>query len=465
MLKNTSLVQTISSGKLSWRLLGPSGEPIHAFDTFARTLQRHSINTRTNYCRWVAEFLDYLLTASACLPSGNSGGVSQADLVDAIEAYDEYLVLGPNSGNEIARRIDEVVSSPLISRRSSASKHAAIRRFLKLSDRIRSQILEVRRNAGEQPICDTPPLIPRINTRVEINNNQKKALATNSVLAGVISGGAKLIEARILPTHAPDISYDDQRAFPQDKVGELLGNLRTYRDRALYAFCAASGCRVSEALQLLWEDVDAKSANVKLVDPASRPNCESYLSLSLSERDCLVWKGRSTSLTLLIEPFSSMFFGYLSEYLKKEYVPHGVHDFVFQYHLSSRVGAPYFLAAASSRNEIFNKAVRACGVSGVQGPHSLRHMYGTYLLNYFPRRDGSFGLPIGIVQKLMGHRHVKDTAKYAKHDRDMLLADLKHAGELIYENGEVKSLIELKRLALLAKVTEIETQMREQGLL
>lgn len=460
MLRNVSLLETRLNGKQSWRLLGPDGRPVQAFDVFAKTLERRSVNTRTNYCRWLAEFFDYLFEASAWVgQDGNN--VNQDILVEVIEAYDEYLVFGADSGNPIARRIDETLPSPRISKRSSSIKHAAIRNFLKLSERVRAQMLELTKiGAGQANIDEQKLLIGIAENRVP-SEFQRRALIANSMLAGVISGGPKLIEEGVLPTTAPDITYEHERAFPFDKVADVLGHLTTYRDRALYALCAASGCRISEALQLLWDDVDTKARVVRLVDPKSRPSSRSYLALAPEERDFLVWKGRTTPVTLLIDPFATMFFEALAAYMRHEYLPHARHGFVFQYTRGRDQGRPYFLAAASSRNGVLNRAIKLAGVEHITGPHPLRHMYGTYLLNYFPRPDGTYGLPLGIVQKLMGHRQAKDTAKYARYDRDRLEAELMYANKMLFGNGKVRSVNELKRAALLSRLAEVEAQLKE----
>ncbi len=461
MLKNVSLIETRLNGKQSWRLLGRDGSPIWAFEVFAKTLERRSVNTRANYCRWLAEFLDYLFEASISVQAGQDGSVSQDTLVEVIEAYDEYLVFGANSGNAVARRIDKTLPSPQVSKRSSSIKHAAIRKFLKLSERIRTQMLELTKVGVALPNIDAQKLLFCVGEKRGLSQFQHRALVANSMLAGVIARGPKLIEEGILPTTVPDITYEHERAFPFDGVANVLGHLTTYRDKALYAFCAASGCRISEALQLLWEDIDTKARTVRLVDPKRRPTCSSYLALTADERDKLVWKGRSTPLTLLIDPFATMFFEALAAYMRSEYIPHARHSFVFQYTRGREQGSPYFLAAASSRNGVLNRAIKLAGITHAEGPHSLRHMYGTYLLNYFPRPDGTYGLPLGIVQKLMGHRQAKDTAKYARYDRDLLDAELNYANTMLFGHGKFRSVNQLKRAALLARLAEVEAQLKE----
>lgn len=457
MFRNVTLLEAELNGKQSYRLLDPDGKSVPAFDVFAKTLERRPVNTRKNYLRWLAEFLDYLFEAAAWSADGEA--VSQEVLIAIIESYDEYLVLGAESSNPIAQRISQAMPSPRISKTSSRTKHAAIRKFLKLSERIRLQMLELT-NAGFQVgEVSKQKLIAGIGESREPTSYERESLVRNSMLAGCIARGPQFIEEGILPSSTPDIVYEHERAFPFDKVPDVLNRMTTYRDKALYAFCGASGCRVSEALQLLWDDIDTTAQTVRLIDPKSRPHSPSYLALKPGERDRLVWKGRATSLTLLIEPFATAFFEALAMYLRHEYIPHGRHKFVFQYMYEGDAGRPYFLAAASSRNGVLKRALTLADVSDVEGPHSLRHMYGTYMLNYFPRPDGTYGLPLGIVQILMGHKQAKDTAKYARYDRDLLDAELRYANQMLYGNGEVKSLNELKRNALLVKLQQIEIQL------
>lgn len=460
MLKNVTLIETQKNGKRSWRLLDQSGNPILPFDAFANSLiRKHSVNTRISYCRHLAEFFDFLYEAAGSLAEQGMTAIDSEKLAEVIEAYDEYLVHGSDSGNDIARSVDRTMPSNRVSKTSSATKHAPVRKFLKLSERVRRQMLEVTQAGIKSFDVAAMPLFQGIGEVREISGYQRTAMVANSLIASVISRGPKLLEEDILPTSTPDITYNQERAFPFDKVRTCFDNLTRYRDKALYSFCAASGCRISEALQLLWDDIDTKAQTVELIDPKSRPHCLSYQVLTPVERDSLVWKGRTTAKTLLIEPFASMFFDALVAYLKTEYVPHGKHQFVFQYSVDGQRGIPYFLCSASSRNGVLRRAIKLSGAIGVEGPHSLRHMYGTYLLNYFPRPDGTYGLPIVVVQKLMGHANLRATEKYARHDVDLIETELAYANAMVFDDGNAKSLTELKRDALMARLVAIEKDL------
>lgn len=463
-MKNVSLIDVEVDGRQSFGLLDPDGRRIAAFDAFANSLLRNPLNTRTAYCRNLAKFFDYLFEATKHLVPSTTA-LTRDDLIDVLVAYREYLVYGGRSGNQLARQVNSTLPSPMVTAASCDLMHAPLRRFIELSESLRRHLDELSRHGLLTSAVDTVPLLPSVGTR-QVKHHQSTALLASSMLAGVISGGPKLLKEAALPSVGGAAPYDEKRAFPFDAAVPLLNAMPSWRDKALYAFCAASGCRISEALQLLWADIRTSDGTVKLVDPSRRANDESYLALEPRERDKLVWKGRATQATLLIEPFASMFFEALEQYIRLEYTPHGLHQFVFQHRRKGMEGRPYFLSAASSRNEVFQAAIATCIAREDDriglGVHSLRHLYGTYLLNYFPRADGSYGLPIGLVKQLMGHKSITSTERYARHDVDLLQAELAFANAMVFGSGAVKSLNQMKRDALQAKLTAVERAIEEE---
>jgi integrase/recombinase XerD len=91
-------------------------------------------------------------------------------------------------------------------------------------------------------------------------------------------------------------------------------------------------------------------------------------------------------------------------------------------------------------------------------------MYGTYLLNYFPRANGDYGLPAPMVQQLMGHASIKSTLKYARYDQDLLKLEIQNANRVLFSNGVPKTLIELKLAALESQVIRLRSQMGEDAI-
>ena len=463
MYKHVTLLKRNQRGTVSWLLLGPDGQPIVAFSAFAYSLRNNAQNTLICYCRHLAEFLDYLIEVSAI----HGGQSSKLQLTEAIEAYGDYLQLGLDAPSNVARAVAAQRPPGVNSSASLNVKKAAVRRFLRLSEDIRKEIAELARLKGTpEVLVDGDPLLPGLGQRRELQPAEVRAMQTNSMLAGVIAGGPKFIDCVVLDGSADATPYEHIRAFPYDKVMELINAMPTYRDKALYAFLAASGCRTHEALQLLMEDIDVIEGSVRLVDPGHRVGHASYRALSIEERARLAWKGRTTQLTLLIEPFTSNFFESLKQYLDHEYIAHGRHNFVFQYLSGAERGTPYFLSAASSRLELFHRTRRHVGVDLPRGSggHSLRHMYGTYLLNFFPCANGEYGLPLPMVQQLMGHANLKSTLKYARYDRDLCRLEIQNANRVLFSNGAPKRSIELKLEALESQVAKLRAQMNQEAI-
>lgn len=465
MYRHVSLRRRFLNGRASWVLLGPDGRPIHAFSAFAEALRNGPKNTFDSYCRHLAEFLDYLIEATALL--GHGQPLTKLQLTETLEAYGDYLLYGVNAASPIARAVAETLRPSVNASASVISKKAALRRFLKLSEEIRKEISEQAHLYGSQAAVAAAPLLPELGQKRPLLPREIKAMEANSMLASVIAGGPKLVKCVALRGGSVAAPYDENRAFPYDKVMDFIDAMPTYRDESHYSLLAASGCRTHESLQsLLNDDIDVEEGLVRLVDPATRLGHPSYRALTPAQRERLAWKGRTSDLTLLIEPFATRFFESLQKYLELEYLPHGKHDFLFQYLDGSERGLPYFLSTAGSRLELFH---RVCKYIGVElpphtGPHSLRHMYGTYTLNYFPRANGEFGLPVPIVQLVLGHADPKDTLKYAKYDQDLLKLEAQSANRALFRHGAPKKLLELKLEALLAQVAKVRLQLAQESI-
>lgn len=463
MFKHVSLREREKDGKRFWLLLGPDGQPVQAFTAFAESLKHSPHNTRKSYCRHLAEFLDYLIQATDILPA--SERLSNLHLAEVVEAYPEYLLFGERAGNSIAQAVAQSKPPGKNKPSSLAPKLAAVRRFLSLSETVRLQELQLAKSNGDAPFVAPEPLLDGLNRHRPATVAERNGLRASSMLAGVMAGGARLVKSVVIPSSNFIANYDESRAFPYDKALDFLDALPTQRDKVLYGFYAASGCRSHEGLQILMDDIDVVERTVRLVNPATRPTCSSYLALMPAERDMLSWKGRATDLTLLIEPFASFFFLALERYLASEHIPHGIHDFLFQFVRDDDRGRPFYLSQSSSRLAVFHATARRVGVDLPKGtgPHSFRHMYGTYMLNYFPRANGEFGMPAPLVQQLMGHSSMKQTLRYARYDKDLLKLESEAAQRAVFQRGAPTSLLQMQFLAVNSQLKKIEAALKADG--
>lgn len=458
-LQNVTLETFQKNGVPSYKILGASGE-ISSFTIFISTLERNKtpFHTLRLYARALAHFFDYLFEASCHIAvRERRDRLLKEDLIEIIDSWDDYLTRGIGSGNSLASSVARTLTRQVIQGRSSRVYHAPLKKFLKLSERIRRESAELSKWATVFGTHDPYPLYESVGQFLSVSGNQRMAMIRNSMLSGVLAGGPKELSTDIRPLgYVDEDEFDGRNLFPLESFEAFIQTFTTSRDKALYSLYAASGCRSSEGLQLLWEDIDFKKRSVALVNFHSRTNHPSYLSLTAGQYARLAWKGRTTKEAFLIEPFASMFWRHLEDYVNHEYIPHGAHHFVFQTLKRGYQGDPYFLTAASSRQEIFQRSKRITNLlETVTGPHSLRHAYATYLLNYCPNLNGGYGLPMPVVKLLLGHASVTSTERYAKNDKDILRANIEYANRAIYEGGSALTLNELKIRILLEEASRL----------
>jgi integrase len=181
-------------------------------------------------------------------------------------------------------------------------------------------------------------------------------------------------------------------------------------------------------LNLRLSDIDVERQVLWVQDPELR-----RYGRQMTEGEVSRFKGRTMSRTYLFEPLRSAFFDALRRYLEEEFVPTDKHNYLLQKLDRDNRGAPLAQASDTARNNAFKAAVVRAGIAGPpQRPehcwtqHSLRHMYGVYMLNYLPIPSG-YGLRVTEVQVLMGHADVSSTRHYARHDAELFRAKLEYA--------------------------------------
>ena len=133
--------------------------------------------------------------------------------------------------------------------------------------------------------------------------------------------------------------------------------------------CYGMGLRVSEVVNIKWEDFDKDRMQVKI--KAAKGKKDRYVPLP------------KTILSLLAE--------YYNIYKSEIYVFEG------QY------GNKY---SKSSLQQVFRRAMDKAGIHKKIGIHGLRHSYATHLLEA--------GADMRFIQELLGHNSIKTTQIYTK---------------------------------------------------
>jgi integrase/recombinase XerD len=169
------------------------------------------------------------------------------------------------------------------------------------------------------------------------------------------------------------------KALPVDDVLAILAAVdgpepSGLRDRALLELLYSTGARISEAVGLVLDDVDADERTVLLNG-----------------------KGRKQRLVPIGRPALAALDGYLVR-ARPELAARGRHaGAVF---LNSR-GGPL---SRQSGWSVLKKAAARAGVGAAVSPHTLRHSFATHLL------DG--GAYVRVVQELLGHASITTTQVY-----------------------------------------------------
>jgi len=452
------LLERITGKRASWILLSihascPNEVEYKPFTKYVEWLEftkGYSSNTVEQYAGHVARFIDFVYEASTM--SLDTGEIS-----DVIYYYQEYLLYARDSDNTIVLELCDRLGKTKKTSISSISQgiESAIGGFITL------QIV------SSESLNQTNVFSKFVESGVIRTNSQKAAIKSKDWLSGTVRGSlqrsfiskhkAKIFSVSRRARSLVKKKYDKGEDYPLELVEDLL-SLKPkrstscfHRDMAIYSLLATIGCRTHEALQIRVDDIDIENRTIRLVNPSSRDS----KGLTPVEAKQLSWKGRETELVLPMAPFDSYFWEHLRQYLKDFFRTNVSHDFVFQ----KSNGRPYFTTNVSDRNKQFRKYAVASGFSDIKlGLHSLRHMYGRYLLNYYPNGRGGYGMPMAYVQILMGHASMDSTKRYAIHDTDILQAYIETANRAIHD--EQISLIEVKCRYIEAQVEELINQKK-----
>lgn len=447
-------VQDTYGNVVSWQVLDSSGNTIPSCKLFIDKLQGYKHTTKKRYKEAVCKFVDYLYECNilGCFGDGDDLP-SRKRINEAIDAYIPLLLYGSSYSIQMLVADKDSIDSNQwkidafralnikpCKRSSLDNVIAPINRFLILSESLSLEAQDMADSLGIKIPTEYSPLINAVDGFDRISSFQRTALRSASMLGGVIRMHGKIKRPAGIRGPAEKIQTDQlNKDFPVEYMDSLIEAATNWRDRALWLLLLASGIRKSEALNLQWSDIDYVNRRVYVLDPEGR-----RYGRFMTQDEKIRFKGRTVSWTVMWEPWRSKFFQALEEYRKREWrLPTNSHQFVFQKLIieDDVVGEPLVQASDAATNQAFNKVAIKAGIptSDLDGedewtPHSLRHAYGVYMLNYIPISSGVFGLQLADVQALMGHASITSTLKYARRKEDVLMQKLQYSDQIALES-------------------------------
>lgn len=468
--KHASTIKVVRNGKSTFMLLCDDPFLSEFFSHWAYELaRRHDFNTVKAYCSDVRVLIDFVLEVAYLL-----GGLTSQVLSDAFECFEDFLVFGVRSENDLVRTAAKSLGANPISGTSAARYITSANKFLDACERMRLGMLELKRigYVSNEYISVFPQ---RITYSSNVSKSVALAIKDGSWMAGCISGGVRQIRFKgLIPKSKKsqianaDEFGGDEDAFPIDKLVKLIESASCSRDALIWSAGGAFGPRISELLTMLIEDVtpgeDGAEGVVLIIDPDTRKNILSKW-LTSTQIDQASHKGRDSPAAYLIEPFASYFWFHFAQYRLEVIGFERNNPFALHSNFLLRTLRDYRPLVGSYQTiyERFREA--AYKITGrYYGLHSLRHMYGYYLANFCPdpKRPGCFGLDLRTVQRLMGHKTLAATFRYARKDARMLEATVSAINAArMQSSGFGVEMVRMKHLENLRR--EIEEAMQERS--
>ncbi|MEZ8094490.1 tyrosine-type recombinase/integrase [Photobacterium swingsii] len=391
----------------------------------------------------LARFYDYFIEASNALLSedykrykainDHHDEVSEllrTPLATIIEGFPTFLAFGSRSNNVLSSYCAQRLDSKTLKESSIRRILSSVREFTKASALVEASIYAL--NADNLIDVDVSKGVfgEQLLKRRELTGQEKKSLLKNSFLYGCISGGAKYTtdtSGFVVPNMAND-EPEKEKCFPMAHVVTFLNAAPSYRDKAIYALIFGGGLRPSEAYSLKFQDVHIEqySPSATIKDPSGIRLSDLNTQRYLEARNYRKYgrKGTKHFNVFMLEPMKSFFFDAYEAYLKYERPETDETDFIF---MTSRkvkddvTGShdyiPYFQTSQQTKQDAFKDNLKRIGLGHLElGPHSGRHFYGTFLLNFAPNDKGGFGYELEEVQEHMRHSSRTSTDVYAKLD-------------------------------------------------
>ncbi|MDN4547000.1 site-specific integrase [Pseudomonas sp. C32] len=437
-----------------------TGEPIQAFNTFSDYICnqiRHTFSgdVPEQYTYNLGKFFDF------CYETGVMGAtpLDEEAAQKTINLYYDFLTKGSESKDYVIRKAALALKRNPISSNSANTYIAPVNKFLHISQaklKDSARLLQILTgNNSFANIKALPVLEDRTRTAAEmaqISNSTLKfgrlSETYNNLAAGGIPGGK--IAHNNLPKH-----------FPVEKILLLLNGIKDPMHRCCAALMASGGIRQSELWPVRLKDIDENARTVQIEDPNFHRNpgaAKSHIKMP--------FKGRLTAAVILFEPFKSIFFEALIEYLQVR--PTTDSEYLFVSDKKETYGMPLLTCQkANTTNKQLNRSLKKTQKKHwpdsppeeIYASHSLRHFYGTWARNfiYIPGRP-ALGLDLAEIQIIMGHKDIKSTEVYAKLSEENLIAEIEIAERNKNYWGKNCHINEIRALVYIDLANELRTR-------
>lgn len=412
---------------------------VNAIEIFARAmvLAGRPGNTIRSYIRHVAKYLDFFVEMTSHLLRSSSSLVSNEEL---FEFYIDALRHGNMSTNPDVVSVVKALRWKRVKDGTINAYLAALTEFFTVSERnvdsedlvyLSSDVSAINWSDGGIP------MLGYLGNKSEVN---LRRINRQSAMAGCIAGGIGMVKRGYLQSFYSRQSYWNYQgtSLVYLDLVSLICQVSNLRDRCLYLLLAASGMRISEALQILRSDINPKRREVRVENPRDRKEQYYKMGLTAIEVNSLVFKGRKSNAVFMVEPYAKFFWETYEELLGSSDFPlfradgkFVTHDFVFSALKDDTKGKPLCLTCRSAVRKTFKRNMRVWDQKTSSRIHDLRHAWVTYVCNDHPVADGSSGLGVETASEAIGHSNVDVTSVYNHKDISKLQKEATKAYQIM----------------------------------
>nr|WP_312230075.1 site-specific integrase [Pseudomonas sp.] len=423
-----------------------SGAPVEFYNESTASLW-DAIGTSYSRNSAIAMSLRSKVFAEFIYLTGLSSAQLEPDVASkTMSLYASYLTEGAEAKDAIIREAFIRSGRKPISARSASAYVDAANQMLASASEAALERIEMARiltkSAPKVEVEPLPALNPRVRSRQEMSQIHANTLQVKPALheSGRIARGGLPAPKFERPREVKHIAVDH--------IIPLLENAPTPLDGVVWGLCSGS-LRISEAISIRLEDIDVRRRRIRVHDPKGLRNTANKKANDenqVREKSQFGFKGRATALVTMFEPFKSIFWQWLQDYLAVR--PASASPWLLLSFDEDSYGTPLRDLNSNSVNRAINRDLQATqeklGLEAPQGrysSHAFRHFYGIWARNYVavPGRPKP-GLELSEIQLLMGHATKKTTEQYAADLGINALTEIDAANELVYYHGAGKGI-------------------------
>lgn len=422
--------------------ISESGAPLEFYNEFTQFLWgeigiSYARNSAISMERGGRAFAEFLYETGAL-----SGRLDPASASKTMHLFSSYLIDGAQAKDPIVRQAFIRTGRKTISAKSAGQYIAGANLLLTVCSAITFEQKELASVLTHSALSDLAlsahahvNALPELNPRVRSPQELARIHANTLQVKPSLSAGAKKTRGGL---RAPKVKKERRAkhiALPH--VLPMLENAPTPLDGLIWSLGLGS-LRVSETMGLRLADIDVDRRMIRVEDPQGLRDT--------TNKNRFGFKGRLTAVVTMFEPFKSIFWQKLADYMAVR--PRSDSSWLLLSLDKDTYGIPLCELNSNSVNKAINRRIQATqkklkfvAPQGNYSSHDFRHLFGIWARNYVVvpgRPKPGFDLP--EVQLMMGHADLKSTEIYAGDLGIHTLVDVEAANELLHYRGAGKSI-------------------------